>query len=212
MIKNASLITNAEGNYLLQVRNIANPIENERLKFMIGEYPFTWPGACSLFGGELEEEENAEEGFVREVLKEELPGLIINIKPEHRQYDWSKQVDEVVGRVNEALYGNVRGLLGFDLNGAVPWEVLGVKYRSRFSKDKGLSYDIKNSESCKICREAYEKNPVSYRDWLSLTTEDNFFVCNLNQKDLEGIAVKEGAGKNMGSSYIGKRDKYGSFR
>lgn len=131
MVRNASLIAivGGEGNldYLLQVRNI------NVSKFKPGEYPFTFPGACSFPGGEIEDTETPQEGFNRE-LKEEIPSLVLPKELEHRLYDWNKQIGEVLERANNALNGNLYSILGFDLDSKIPKCALG-KWR-----DKNLTY------------------------------------------------------------------------
>jgi len=158
MIKSVSLIGRVREDYLLQMRDVYVP------KFANGEYNFIFPGACSLFGGTIDNNETAEHAFKRE-LDEELPGLTIRRILEHRVYDWGKQLDEVLGRLNDTFHGNVDSFLGFDLNSYVPGCAMG---------------------------EARSK-PLTYREWIYLVTDDNFYVCNIESDQLIGQQIKEGS-------------------
>ena len=114
-MKSASLIGKTkEGLYLIQARTVYNP------KLEPGKYPFTFPGACSLFGGDLEENEDYAEGFKREI-NEELPGLKIG-EMKHKVYKWKEHLDEVYNRLNKAFHGNLPAFLGFQLNEKIPQE------------------------------------------------------------------------------------------
>lgn len=120
-----------------------------------------------LFGGKIEDGETAEQGFERE-LSEELPGLKLP-QLQHRSYDWSKQLDEIYGKANDAFSGNVLSFLGFGLDDLVPQEALG--------KARGKK--------------------ISYRDWISLTTEDNFYIGAIQLADLASVNIEEGVKKKL---------------
>lgn len=162
MTKQASLIAVCSKEesieYLVQARNVNIP------KFSSGEYSFIFPGAFSLFGGELEEGEDAKQGFERE-LQEELPGLEFESYLEHRQYDWSgKDLDNVLLRAEKIFNGNVMSFLGFDLNARVPPCSLG--------KERGKDF--------------------SYREYISRVVEDNFYVGRVDEKYSRNLDVREG--------------------
>jgi|SRR3989344_3228264 len=155
--QNASLIALSKGNYLIQSRNVNVP------KFNFGEYGFTFPGACSLFGGEIEEGETPKEGFERE-LQEELPGIKFLDNLEYRAYDWAEQAENIINKADKIFNGNVHAFLGFNLNDYIPQCALG--------KERG--------------------NNTTYKEFLSKRKEC-FYVTQINPKILDEIEVKEGA-------------------
>lgn len=128
-----------------------------------GNYSFIFPGAFSFFGGKLLPGEDPEEGFKRE-LREELPDTKLTITS-HRIYDWSKDAERVIEKAKRIFGGNVDSFLGFNLNSYVPPSALGERDRSL--------------------------HPITYRDWISRTTEDHFYSANIN----EGDQLREGSRK-----------------
>ena len=160
MSREASLIARTNnGLYLVQARDVIKP------QFEPGKYPFIFPGACSLFGGLMEGDETPRQGFEREI-SEELEGIAVPNELEHRVYDFSRQLDEVCGRINEAYHGNLPAFLGFGLSDLVPQEALGKANRGK---------------------------RITYRDWLHGVEEYNLYVCNLSQDDLRNVRLREGS-------------------
>jgi len=159
MSREASLIakTNSEL-YLVQARDVIKP------QFNRGEYPFIFPGACSLFGGTIEDHESGEEGFRRE-MSEELPGLTFP-SLEYRLYDFNTQLNQVYGRINDAYHGNLPAFLGFGLNDLIPQEALGKTNRGK---------------------------KLTYRDWLAGVQEYHLYVGDIKQEDLNDIKLGEGS-------------------
>lgn len=156
-MKSASLIGKTkDGLYLIQARTVHNP------NFEPGKYPFTFPGACSLFGGDLEENENYIEGFKREI-SEEVPGLKIG-EIKHKSYKWKEQLDEVYNKLNNKFHENLPAFLGFQLDEKIPQEALG--------KNRGKE--------------------LTYREWIEEHEEDNYFITILNAEDLKKIKLNEG--------------------
>ena len=161
MVRNASLITvvkiDKKFYYLVQVR------EANRPEFNPGEYPFIFPGACSLFGGALEENEDAKKGFERE-LQEELPGVIFSGELKHRCYNWKKQTKKILEKANSVFNKNVNCFLGFNMNDLVPQCALG--------KNRGKT--------------------LTYSDWISMTEEDHFYIGEIELGKINDLIIKEG--------------------
>ncbi|MEK6889682.1 MAG: NUDIX hydrolase [Nanoarchaeota archaeon] len=151
MVKNASLIAFKDDSYLVQARETVVTGQKP------GRYSFSFPGAFSFFGGELNDGEGAKEGFERE-LKEELPDTRLEIIS-HRVYNWSKDTEKVIARANKVLGGNVHSFLGFDLYSKVPSSALGNRDRTG--------------------------SPMTYIDWIAQTTEDNFYSANITSEGRE---------------------------
>ena len=159
MSREASLIAKTNsGLYLVQARDVIKP------QFNRGEYPFIFPGACSLFGGTIEDNESGEEGFRRE-MSEELPGLTFP-SLEYRLYNFGTQLDEVYGRINDTYHGNLPAFLGFGLNDLIPQEALGKANRGK---------------------------KLTYRDWLAGVQEYHLYVGDIKQEDLNDIKLGEGS-------------------
>ena len=156
-METASLIARQGDKYLIQVRDV------KRIEFSRGEYPFIFPGACSLFGGRVEEGEDAKTALKRE-LAEELLGIILPETLEHRSYNWSTQLDEVYERINEAFHGNADSFMGFDLESNVPPSALG--------RNRGKSF--------------------TYREFIAIKDQDHFYVGDFNQENLANTELKEG--------------------
>lgn len=171
MSREVSLIArNEDGLYLIQARDVYVEVYDKDKKvfkppFKPGEYSFLFPGACSLFGGHMEEGETPTQAFEREIKKEELKGLTLPEELEYRLYDFSTQLDEVYGRVNDAYHGNIPAFLGFGLEDLVPQEALG--------RARGRS--------------------ITYRDWLSSVREYNLYIANITQDQFKNVELGEGA-------------------
>lgn len=159
MSREASLIARTnDGLYMVQARDVI------KTQFEPGKYPFIFPGACSLFGGTIEDNESGEEGFKREI-SEELPGLTFP-SLEYRLYAFDKQLDEVYARVNDAYHGNLPAFLGFGLDDLVPQEAVGRTNRGK---------------------------KLTYKDWLTSVQEYHLYVGEINQGDLKNIKLGEGS-------------------
>lgn len=154
----ASLIGRCGANYLIQVRDAKKP------GLSPGAYPFRFPGAASLFGGQMEKSETPESGLRRE-LTEELPGARIPSSLLHRVYLWRECLDTVLERINETFHGNVNAFLGFDLDAKVPSEAAGK------DRDKNLTY----------------------RQLIQLIEKDNFYIGELESNALQNVSLGEGS-------------------
>jgi hypothetical protein len=144
--------------YLLQLREAIKP------GFPNGEYPFVFPGGCSLFGGAIEPGESPEQAFRRE-MAEELPDLALPPRLEMKTVNWVKQAEEIFNKINESYQGNLESFLGFTLDVPVPSSALG-EYR--------------------------RQGTMTYREWLSYT--GHYFRLDLSPNIIPRLKDQEGAG------------------
>ncbi|MBI2498688.1 NUDIX domain-containing protein [Candidatus Woesearchaeota archaeon] len=163
------IIRNEDGLYLVQRRDVFVP------KFEPGKYPFLFPGACSLVGGGIEETDKTPvEGLEREVEEElgleregseKLDRFTLPSRLDYRLYDFSKQLDDVFGRINEAYHGNLPAFLGFKLDELIPEEAAG-KWRGK---------------------------KLTYKDWLSGEDEYHLWVADISSDVSKKIRFEEGS-------------------
>lgn len=155
----ANLIARCDNHYLLQRRDVSNP------EFQDGHYPFIFPGAYSLFGGDIEEGETPLAGFRRE-MGEELPALK-QLQDENftsRSYHWERDLPEVLGRIDQVFKGNMYAFLGFDFEAVIPECARGNgKIKAR-----------------------------TYHDFFLENQADHFYIADLNQTDVNPTLVEEG--------------------
>ncbi len=156
--------------YLIQGRNAI------KLNLPKGKYPFYWPGALSVFGGQIEKGESPEQGALREISEE----LHLNFTPEQmsnielRTYNWKEDAIKLYEEINEFFHGNLAGFFGPSFSDKLPSCVLG-KEREKFEAARD-SWDIEGT----------------YFDWLRERT-DHYLVADfetpLDLKDYEGIGA-----------------------
>lgn len=159
--------------YMIQGRDVDKSDHPRKDLFQPGRYPFYWPGAVSVFGGEMEPNETPEQGALRE-LSEELQIRLSREQlssAEMRSYVWKRDAQMLYEELNDFFHGNLDAFFGPNLHSKIPSCVLG-KERKKF-ESKNFGYG------------------ATYWDWLK-DREDHYLAADFSQP--LDLSAKEGIG------------------